>query len=148
MSTGGGYAHHPATDGLGDLPDGSVLTHGDFHPRNIIMAGDGEPHPVAIDWAAGARGSPQADFARSWLLSRLWLQAEPEKPHWNTFWQVYLHRYQGAMPGDGGEIAKWKLVITAASLGMDGALAFIPQAVELRHGYVQAMLDGDRHFWS
>ena len=133
-------------DMVADLPDGSALVHGDFHPHNIIMAGTDE-HPVAIDWAAGARGSPQADYARSWLLSRLWLQSMPDKVYWNTFWQVYLQYYQGANPGDADEIAKWKVAVTAASLGMDGALAFIPHAVELRHGYVEAMLDGERHYW-
>lgn len=135
------------SDILADLPEGEVLVHGDFHPHNIIMAGTDE-HPVAIDWAAGARGDPQADYARSWLLSRLWLQAEPEKPYWRTFWQVYLQRYQGMNVGSPAEIAKWKVVMTAASLGMDGALAFIPHAVELRLGYVEAMLDGEAHYWS
>lgn len=136
-------------DRLGALPGGAALIHGDMHPRNLLMVGgDDDPHPVAIDWAAGARGNRNADFARSWLLSRLWLQWEPDKPHWNTFWQVYLHRYQAAHPTDGEELAAWKLVATAASLGMDGALAFIPHAVELRLGYVHAMLDGERHFWS
>jgi tRNA A-37 threonylcarbamoyl transferase component Bud32 len=134
-------------DLLAALPDGGKMVHGDLHPRNIIMAGTDE-HPVAIDWATGARGNPLADFARSWLLSRLWLQWEPDKPYWNTFWQVYLHRYLGACEGDGDEIGKWKTVVTAASLGMDGALAFVPQAAELRLSYVQAMLDGETHYWS
>ena len=134
-------------DMLTDLPDGGAMVHGDFHPNNIIMAGS-DYHPVAIDWAAGARGDPQADYARSWLLSRLWLQAKPNDLHWSTFWQVYLQRYQGANPGDAREIATWKVAMTAASLGMDGALAFIPHAVELRLGYVEAMLDGEGHYWT
>jgi aminoglycoside phosphotransferase (APT) family kinase protein len=43
----------------------SRLCHGDLHPGNIIMAGDG---PVIIDWFDAARGSHIADIARTSLL--------------------------------------------------------------------------------
>ena len=55
---------------LDRLPSDRALCHGDFHPTNIVMSARG---PVAIDWAVGASGNPLADFARTWLLSRLWL---------------------------------------------------------------------------
>jgi aminoglycoside phosphotransferase (APT) family kinase protein len=43
----------------------SRLCHGDLHPGNVIMAGDG---PVIIDWFDAARGDPIADIARTSLL--------------------------------------------------------------------------------
>lgn len=46
------------------------LCHGDLHPGNIIMAGEG---PVIIDWFDAARGDPLADIARSSLL--MWARA-------------------------------------------------------------------------
>jgi aminoglycoside phosphotransferase (APT) family kinase protein len=43
----------------------SQVCHGDLHPGNVIMAGDG---PVIIDWFDAARGDPVADVARTSLL--------------------------------------------------------------------------------
>jgi aminoglycoside phosphotransferase (APT) family kinase protein len=43
----------------------SRLCHGDLHPGNVIMAGDG---PVIIDWFDAARGNHIADIARTSLL--------------------------------------------------------------------------------
>jgi len=50
---------------LEDLPDGAQLCHGDFHPGNLLSAGDGY---AVIDWTLGARGHPAADVARTRLL--------------------------------------------------------------------------------
>jgi thiamine kinase-like enzyme len=41
------------------------MCHGDLHPGNVIMAGDG---PVIIDWFDASRGDPVADIARTSLL--------------------------------------------------------------------------------
>ena len=57
-----------ALKSLDRLPDGDRLLHGDFHPGNIVL---GDQGPVIIDWTAAARGSPEADFARSMLILRL-----------------------------------------------------------------------------
>jgi hypothetical protein len=46
------------------------LCHGDLHPGNVIMAGEG---PVIIDWFDAARGDHMADIARSSLL--MWARA-------------------------------------------------------------------------
>jgi aminoglycoside phosphotransferase (APT) family kinase protein len=43
----------------------SRLCHGDLHPGNVIMAGDG---PVIIDWFDASRGDQVADIARTSLL--------------------------------------------------------------------------------
>jgi aminoglycoside phosphotransferase (APT) family kinase protein len=58
----------PALKTLDRLPDGDRLLHGDFHPGNIML---GDQGPVIIDWTGAARGSPEADFARSMLILRL-----------------------------------------------------------------------------
>ncbi len=105
---------------------------------------------VAIDWAVGARGNPVADFARTWLISRLWLSdSGPGTPkrYWNTFWQAYLSRYRERRSYAEGELVNWQIVTTAASLGMDGPLNWIPAATELRIDFIQAMLKGETHRW-
>lgn len=50
---------------LEELPDGDRLLHGDFHAANIMM--DGE-ESVVIDWPAIARGDPDGDVARTWMM--------------------------------------------------------------------------------
>jgi Ser/Thr protein kinase RdoA (MazF antagonist) len=129
------------------LPSGTALCHGDFHPHNIIMATRG---PVAVDWAVGARGNPVADSARTWLISRLWLsdlERGPAKQYWSTFWQAYLSRYRELRPCPEGELINWKIVTTAASLGLVGPLSWIPAAKQLRIDFLQAILEDDAHRW-
>jgi hypothetical protein len=52
---------------LDTLPAGDRLCHGDFHPGNAVVTGDGTS---IIDWPAATRGVPAADFARTMLLLR------------------------------------------------------------------------------
>jgi aminoglycoside phosphotransferase (APT) family kinase protein len=40
------------------------LCHGDLHPSNVLLGGDG---PMIVDWFDAARGDPIADVARSYL---------------------------------------------------------------------------------
>jgi len=54
-----------ALKALAELPDGDKLSHGDFHPANILMDGD---EPVIIDWSNVSRGDPAADVARSLVI--------------------------------------------------------------------------------
>jgi len=49
------------------LPSGAALLHGDLHPGNVLMSGDG---PMVIDWFDAAIGHPIADVARSSFLLR------------------------------------------------------------------------------
>ncbi len=58
----------PALKTLDRLPDGDRLLHFDFHPGNIML---GDQGPVIIDWTGAARGSPEADLARSMLILRI-----------------------------------------------------------------------------
>ncbi len=61
------YATHALRE-LEVLPEGDRLCHGDFHPGNVMRAGD---ELVVIDWPNAARGDYHADFARSTLMLRL-----------------------------------------------------------------------------
>src|SRR5262249_38087316 len=45
---------------LSELPDGSTLCHGDFHPANVLITPRG---PVVIDWDTATRGHPLGDVA-------------------------------------------------------------------------------------
>ncbi len=132
---------------LDRLPGGTALCHGDFHPHNIIMAAHG---PVAIDWAVGAWGNPLADFARTWLISRLWLSnlsSGKPKGYWNTFWQTYLSRYRELRSCPEAELVNWQIVATAASLCLDQSMNSIPAATELRLDFIHATLKGETHCW-
>ncbi len=57
-----------ALTALEELPDGTKLCHGDYHPGNIIWA---EERPAVIDWTNVTRGDPAADYARTLLMLRL-----------------------------------------------------------------------------
>lgn len=50
---------------LAELPEGDRLSHGDFHPANILMDGRA---PVVIDWSNVTRGDPAADVARTLVI--------------------------------------------------------------------------------
>jgi tRNA A-37 threonylcarbamoyl transferase component Bud32 len=133
---------------LDRLPGGSALCHGDFHPHNIIMAASG---PAAIDWAMGARGNPLADISRTWLISRLWLSDSSSgtpKRCWIRFWPAYSSRYRDLIPCPEDELADWRIVAAAASLGLDGSLDWIPAATALRRDFIHAMLSGGTHPWT
>jgi hypothetical protein len=50
---------------LGELPTGSALHHGDFHPDNVLLGPNG---PTVIDWTGVKAGPPEADVARTLVL--------------------------------------------------------------------------------
>jgi uncharacterized protein (TIGR02172 family) len=45
---------------LSDLPDGTAICHGDFHPDNVLFSTRG---PIVIDWETATRGNPLGDVA-------------------------------------------------------------------------------------
>ncbi|MFD2431357.1 phosphotransferase family protein [Sphingobium scionense] len=56
-----------AIDRLDQLIEGDRLSHGDLHPANLIVSGDGL---AVIDWSKAARSAPAADVVRSEMLMR------------------------------------------------------------------------------
>ena len=104
---------------LKQLPEGSAVCHGDFHPDNIIMSSRG---PVIIDWQDASLGNPLADVARTSLL----FQTSEVPPfiagrwliNWGRalFYSTYLKRYLQLRPASREQIAAWQLPVAAARL--------------------------------
>ncbi|MGX7674466.1 phosphotransferase family protein [Plantactinospora sp. DSM 117369] len=59
---------------LGGLPDDDCRCHGDYHPGYVLVAAD---RVAVIDWPNAARGTPEADHARTMLLLR-WADPLPD----------------------------------------------------------------------
>ncbi|MDX1497353.1 MAG: aminoglycoside phosphotransferase family protein [Salinisphaeraceae bacterium] len=107
---------------LDRLPDNNKLTHGDFHPDNIVMMPDG---PIIIDWATASQGNPAEDVARTALL----LSSADPPPETSAstrlligilrdlFNKIYLRRYFQLRPDAQQEFEAWQLPIVAARLG-------------------------------
>jgi len=116
---------------LGGLPDGDRLCHGDYHPGNVLLAAD---RTAVIDWAAAARGVPEADHARTLLLLR-WADPLPGTPPLSRaliavgrslLTHRYAHAYRrGAAPPR--RVDSWLLVHAAARLaeGIDAEQALL-----------------------
>ena len=118
----------------------------DFYPSNIIVSGHGL---VVIDWATGMRGNPLADRARTWLISRLWLDGlaegapRQEQLLWQRFWHTYLQRCDELRSLASEALLPWQIVVAAASLTWDGHLGSTDQRVS----FCQAALCGAEHPW-
>jgi len=112
-------------DALRELPDDSVVYHGDFHPGNVLLASQG---PIVIDWIDAHRGHPSADVARTVLLLRLGELPEGTKRRWlidalrRRLLKAYLGSYWSARRVSESELDAWLLPVAAARLA-DG----IPQ---------------------
>jgi aminoglycoside phosphotransferase len=90
---------------LVELPEGTRLCHGDFHPFNII----GPPGAAMIvDWPDATSGPPAADVARSYVLMRHGAGHELA--------DAYLQRYLAASELTEAEVRAWLPVIAAARL--------------------------------
>ncbi len=128
-----------ALSALDQLPDDNKLTHGDFHPDNIVMTPDG---PVIIDWSTATYGNPIADVARTSLLLGL-ADLPPGTPAGirlligvfrKLFNTIYLRRYFQLRPEARQAFDPWQLPIVAARIE-DG----IEQEQEKLIGLVQAL---------
>jgi len=109
-----------ALEALDGLPDGSVLCHGDFHPKNVLMSAHG---PVAIDWVRATSGNPLADVAKTLLTSRL-ERTRPSsfttrlvEPARVLIRSTYLRRYLQLRRASREEIAAWRIPIVVARFG-------------------------------
>jgi len=141
-----GVTRRAVLDLLDGLPGGESLCHNDFHPSNIILSGRGL---VVIDWAIGTRGNPLADYARTWAVSRMWLDGletgapEQERLLWRRFWSIYLQRYGELRSSSAEALLPWQIVAAAASVTWDRSIA----STEQRVSFVQAALCGAEHPW-
>jgi aminoglycoside phosphotransferase (APT) family kinase protein len=124
-----------ALETLDDLPDGDRLCHGDFHPGNILMAGD---EPVLIDWTNARRGDPMADVARTRMMLRLG-EAPPGTSFAlramalvgrNLLVALYLRSYRKVRPLDMRAVKRWEIPITAARLS-EGIEEEVPRLLAL-----------------
>jgi len=141
-----GATRHAVLDLLGGLPGGDSLCHNDFYPHNIIVSRHGL---VVIDWAIGTCCNPLADYARTWLISRMWLDSlemgAPEQVRllWRRFWRTYLQRYGELRSSSSEALLPWQIVVATASLTWDRSTASTGQRVS----FVQAALCGAEHPW-
>jgi len=104
---------------LEQLPDGTALCHGDFHPENVLVAQDGV---YVIDWPNATRGNPVADIARTTLLV-LYSELPPDLPgrkeimqQREQFYQTYLEHYQTFSGLDSAQLQSWMPIVAAARL--------------------------------
>jgi len=134
-------------DMLTRLPDGEMLCHNDFHPTNIIVSSRGL---MIIDWAIGTRGNPLADLARTWLISKMWLdglEADGAPEHsqllWHRFWETYFRQYRALRPFNALEFIQWQIVAASASLVWDQTA----EATDQRVSFIKAALSDAEHQW-
>jgi len=109
-----------ALEVLGQLPDGSAVCHGDYHPDNIIISARG---PIIIDWLDATKGNPLADVARTSLLFRVSVPpgAGPVLRYithlgGSLLNSIYLKKYLRLRSVTREEIAAWLPVIAVARL--------------------------------
>lgn len=107
---------------LDRLPDGDRLLHGDFHPGNIMLTGQG---PVIIDWTGAGSGSPEADFARTIMILRLG-EPPPGLPFFVRFLALFARSliirtinrtYRRNITVDEDLFRAWQLPVAVARLG-------------------------------
>ena len=107
---------------LYELPTGTSLCHGDFHPDNILLHAQG---PVIIDWITGSSGNPLADVAWTVLLldTAILPPDTPRAHRWllnclrHYVTAAYLKRYLQLRPGTQGDIEIWKRPLRIALSG-------------------------------
>ncbi|MFP4975271.1 phosphotransferase family protein [Paenibacillus sp. CN-4] len=103
-----------------DLPEGSRLCHGDFHPENVIRGA----RTRVIDWMTGMTGNPAGDVARTLLLLRCGTLPE-EAPvaaaqaldRLRNIWrEAYLQEYLTLSGLQVQDIERWIVPVAAARL--------------------------------
>jgi Ser/Thr protein kinase RdoA (MazF antagonist) len=99
---------------LAALPTGRSLCHGDFHAANVLATAHG---PVVIDWVDASLGSPLADLARSWLITRFVGKGGAlYRAYCRLLGAFMLRAYRRGMSIDRAEFEQWQLVCAAARL--------------------------------
>jgi uncharacterized protein (TIGR02172 family) len=105
---------------LAELPDGTALCHGDFHPANVLMTSRG---PVLIDWSSASSGDPMGDIACTSRLMRV-ADLPPWAPGYmhlilrclrHVMHRSYLNRSLRLHAGTRRQIEAWQLPIAVAA---------------------------------
>lgn len=122
------------------LPQGDRLTHGDFHPGNVLTAPD---RTAVIDWVGAAQGAPEADHARTMLLLR-WADPLPGTSplarglmttgRW-AFARSYARHYWSGRPRPSRELASSLTVVAAARMS---------EGIEIEHPRLLGLLERAR----
>jgi uncharacterized protein (TIGR02172 family) len=107
-----------ALEALNSMPGGDRLCHGDFHPGNIMVNGQGE---TVIDWIDSSLGNPLGDLARTSIICLGAVESDqiPEpafKFTFRLFLRVYLRHYFALRPGGEVEYSRWLPIVAAARL--------------------------------
>ncbi len=107
---------------LHELPAGTAICHGDFHPDNILVNGDAA---TVIDWTTACVGNPVGDFARTSLILQLGAPL-PSLSLWARitihvgralFHRSYTKRYRRLRHLNPRDVLPWMLPIAVARLG-------------------------------
>ncbi|MCP4381765.1 MAG: aminoglycoside phosphotransferase family protein [Hyphomicrobiales bacterium] len=123
---------------LREMPGGTAICHGDFHPDNVLIDGD---KATIIDWTTACVGNPVADFVRTSLILQLGAPP-PGASAWNRaiigvgralFHRSYGRRYQRLRHLHPQDIQPWIHPLAVSRLGAniaterDQLLALIDQ---------------------
>ncbi len=99
---------------LASMPAGDRLCHGDLHPGNVLVTPHGD---IVIDWLDATIGNPLADLARSSVILRGDLIAQPWLgPLIRVFHTTYVREYFRLRPGGETEYRCWLPIVAAARL--------------------------------
>ena len=107
---------------LAKEPDGTAVCHGDLHPDNVLLTGDG---PRIIDWEPSGQGCPAADAA--WTVLLLRHGGIPPNTPWGVrlglvflrriFLTVYLREIIRKGSVTRADLRRWLPIAAAARLG-------------------------------
>ncbi|MFN3795981.1 aminoglycoside phosphotransferase family protein [Sphingobium yanoikuyae] len=99
---------------LDTLPDGTALTHGDFHLGNVMMTPQGM---MVIDWSKAARGHPAADAVRSEMLMRFGIGPTDRVTNlWRDWAAARLRKRYRASDVTALDMDQWRPVVALAWL--------------------------------
>ncbi len=106
-----------ALTALENMPVGTSLCHGDFHPGNVLIT---SKDPVIIDWPDATIGNPIADLARTSIIllgaSQSEAQSWIERIALDWFHSVYLSRYFILNPDSEAQYRKWLPIVAAGRM--------------------------------
>jgi Ser/Thr protein kinase RdoA (MazF antagonist) len=133
------HGHHftELIDAIPTSTSTAVLCHGDFHPKNIILAPSG---PVIVDWFDACRGDALGDIARtSLLLGTGFLTSDntylPGAGHADirTLHDRYLEIATEAINASPEQLNQWRHIQAAARIAERAELSLNNISNDVRH---------------